>query len=110
MVARAAPAPARAPLARARQLLADEGERDHARGVHLVHEAAQCESRSPRVCALGEQRLELVLAHEIAGAVARLRQVELLLEPHEVAVDAHPAARRALAGGPGRLLERPLVR
>ena len=48
------------------------------------------------VRALAHQVLEQELAGDVARAVARLAQVELLLEAEQVEVRAHPAARRPL--------------
>ncbi len=51
------------------------------------------------VGAIGHQPLEQVLAGHVARAVARLPQIELLLEAEQVEVRAHPAARRPLRPG-----------
>ena len=43
--------------------------------------------------AIGQQLLDLDLPGEIADAVARLLQIQVLLEAHEIALKAQPTAR-----------------
>ena len=46
------------------------------------------------LAAFAEQALEQILAGDVAGAVARLSQVQVLLEFQQLRLVAHPAARR----------------
>src|SRR4029079_16854144 len=75
------------------ELPADERDGDDAGGVDLLEPALQGEGVAELVGALAHQVLELDLAGEVARAVARRAQVELLLEAEQIEIGAHPAAR-----------------
>src|SRR5262249_44707414 len=78
------------------ELPADQRDRDGAGGRDLLDPALGGEGVAELVGPLAHQVLELNLAGDVARAVARLAQVELLLEAEEVEVGAHPAARGPL--------------
>ena len=46
--------------------------------------------------AFRDQFIDQMLSRDVAGAVARLPEVELLLEAKQVEIRTHPAARRPL--------------
>src|SRR6185312_3054120 len=75
------------------ELPANQRNRNDAGGVDLLEPALQGEGVAELMGSLSHQILELNLAGDVARAVARLAQVELLLEAEEVEVGAHPAAR-----------------
>src|SRR5688500_10041119 len=74
------------------ELPADQRNRDDPGGVGLLEPALQGEGIAELMSPLAHQILELNLAGDVARAVARLAQVELLLEAKKVEVGAHPAA------------------
>ena len=59
---------------------------------------------------LADQAVEFEFAGDVAGAVARLTQVQELLEGHEIALRVGPAARRPQRVKLARFLETHLVR
>src|SRR5688500_3039095 len=73
-------------ILRAGPLPADQRHRDQARGEELVQERSEGEGPSLLARAIRQQALHERLAGEVGRAVARLAQVEVLLEPDEVAI------------------------
>src|SRR5215210_2124295 len=74
------------------ELPANQRNRDDPGGVDILEPALQGEGVAELMGPLAHQILELNLAGDVARAVARLAQVELLLEAEKVEVGAHPAA------------------
>ena len=64
------------------QRTSDNG--NQAGGVEFVHEPLDRELVAELSPALGQQPLDLDLADDVAGAVRRLLQIEVLLDAHEV--------------------------
>ena len=76
-----------------RQFPSDEGDRDDAGGAQLIHEPPECERVTQLPGTLGQQFLDLDLADHVARAVPGLLQVQVLLEPDQIAVGREPASR-----------------
>src|SRR3954447_10308568 len=89
------------------QFPANECDGDEPGGVFLVHELAHGGAGGELA---REDLIELELADDVAGAVTRLLQVEVLLEPDGFAGEAEPAAWSVRGGELRGLLQRHLIR
>src|SRR3954468_14374938 len=92
------------------ELPADERDRDQARGVDVVDEVAQLEPLAKLALARGDQLVDLELADHVARAVRRLLQIQVLLEPDRLPIEAEPAARSLGRREAGGLFDPELVR